>query len=160
MPLRRDFAQLISEWIQRRPPLDENSPLFPIRGKRTAEMLRRDLEREGIPYQDDSGRVVDFHALRKTFITNLSRSGVSPKLAQVRARHSDINLTMNAYTSIELDEQSRAVECLPPIQPPEQPGSRLSMLPATATGLGQRKSLYQILYLLLTYRVLTRRQMA
>lgn len=78
-------------------------------------MLRKDLERAGIQYRDKQGRVADFHALRKTFITNLSRYGVSPKLAQVLARHSDINLTLNTYTSVELEEQSDAVECLPPI---------------------------------------------
>ena len=79
-------------------------------------MLRKDLERAGIQYRDKQGRVADFHGLRKTFITNLSRYGVSPKLAQVLARHSDINLTLNTYTSVELEEQSDAVECLPPIK--------------------------------------------
>ncbi len=54
----------------------------------------------GIPYVDDRGHYADFHALRKTFITNLSRVGVSPTTAQLLARHSDINLTMNTYTML------------------------------------------------------------
>lgn len=49
---------------------------------------------DGIPYVDDRGHHADFHALRKTFITNLSRAGVFPKTDQLTARHSDINLTM------------------------------------------------------------------
>jgi len=49
---------------------------------------------------DDRGRYADFHALRKAFITNLSRAGASPKTAQLLARHSDINLTMNTYTML------------------------------------------------------------
>jgi integrase len=59
--------------------------------------------------------VADFHSLRKTFITNLSRAGVSPKMAQSLARHSDINLTMNVYTMVNVSDQAAAVESLPPL---------------------------------------------
>ncbi len=124
IPLKRDFAQLIRRWIEGRSGLDDDTELFPISGKRTAEMLRKDLKRAGIQYRDKQGRVADFHALRNTFITNLARSGVSPKLAQVLARHSDINLTMNTYTSVELEEQSKAVECLPSIKHFEKGGDQ------------------------------------
>ena len=41
--------------------------------------------------------------------------GMSPKLAQTLARHSDINLTMNTYTTLEIDDQFTAVEKLPPV---------------------------------------------
>ncbi|UCC32566.1 MAG: site-specific integrase [Phycisphaerales bacterium] len=47
-----------------------------------------------LAYRDEAGRVADFHAFRRTFITNLARGGVHPKQAQDLARHSDINLTM------------------------------------------------------------------
>ncbi len=49
------------------------------------------------------------------FITNLARAGVSPKTAQILARHSDINLTMNTYTMLEVYDQSVAVAALPPL---------------------------------------------
>ena len=78
-------------------------------------MLRVDLEEAGIDYKDESGMIVDSHALRTTFITNLSRAGVSPKMAQTLARHSDINLTMNTYTTLGVYDQSAAVESLPPV---------------------------------------------
>jgi hypothetical protein len=52
-----------------------------------------------------------------TFITNLTRSGVAPKTAQLLARHSDINLTMNTYTMLGVLDQAGAVESLPPIPP-------------------------------------------
>ena len=35
-------------------------------------------------------KLIHFHSLRHTFITNLSRANVSPKVAQQLARHSDI----------------------------------------------------------------------
>jgi hypothetical protein len=62
--------------------------------------------------------------LRKTFITNLSKSGVSPKMAQSLARHSDISLTMNVYTDVVLEDQAVAVELLPELPallPPSEP---------------------------------------
>jgi integrase len=59
--------------------------------------------------------VADCHSLRKTFITNLSRAGVSPKMAQSLARHSDINLAMNVYTMVNVSDQAAAVDSLPPL---------------------------------------------
>ena len=51
-------------------------------------------------YCDGSGLYADFHSNRHTFITSISRSQVSPKVAQTRARHSDIRLTMAIYTHV------------------------------------------------------------
>ncbi|MCX5653549.1 MAG: tyrosine-type recombinase/integrase [Planctomycetota bacterium] len=65
---------------------------------RSAEMLRLDLEAAGIDYSDDAGRVVDFHALRHTFITTLSRAGVNIADVKVLARHSTITLTEKYIT--------------------------------------------------------------
>jgi hypothetical protein len=64
-----------------------------------------------------------FHALRMTFITNLTRSGVSPKTAQTLARHSDINLTMGVYTRLGVMDQAAAVEALPPVPTSARPDS-------------------------------------
>jgi len=81
--------------------------------------------------RDDHGRVVDFHSLRNTFITNLSLSGVQPKAAQTLARHSDINLTMNTYTMLRVLDQAAAVEALPPV--PEAKGRKGSKRRKNAT---------------------------
>ena len=115
LPLRADIAQRIKTWLSTRNTLQPGAPLFAVTNKRTAEMLRKDLEQAGIPYIDDRGHYADFHALRKTFITNLARAGVYPKTAQLLARHSDINLTMNTYTMLGICDQASAVESLPPI---------------------------------------------
>ena len=57
-----------------------------------------------LSYESAENVFADFHANRHTFITNLGRSGVSPKLAQTLARHSDIRLTFDIYThAIESD---------------------------------------------------------
>ena len=76
-------------------------------------MLRKDLETAGVAYKDGAGRAVDFHILRHTFISNLTKSGVSPKIAQALARHSSIGLTMDTYTHIGLHDERAALDSLP-----------------------------------------------
>lgn len=85
-------------------------------GADAAERLRREAS-SFLSYRDSAGLVADFHALRHTFITLLARSGVSPKMAQSLARHSDINLTMGRYTHVGLHDLSAALEALPPLSP-------------------------------------------
>ena len=67
----------------------------------------------GIPREDESGRVVDLHALRHTFLTNLARGGVHPKTAQALTRHSTITLTMDRYTHSIREEERQALSALP-----------------------------------------------
>ncbi len=81
-------------------------------GKAPAEKKRR-TKSTFLCYADEAGRVADFHALRHTFISNLARGGVHPKLAQDLARHSDVNLTLSRYSHTELEEQASAVASLP-----------------------------------------------
>jgi len=72
-----------------------------------------DLERARIPRQDDEGRVVDFHALRTTFISLLASSGAHPRVAQALARHASIETTMGTYTDLALLDLRGTVEKLP-----------------------------------------------
>ena len=57
--------------------------------------------------------------------------GVSPKAAQSLARHSTIDLTMNVYTSLTVNDQASALAFLPPI--PALMGKKTSALRATGT---------------------------
>ncbi len=61
--------------------------------------------------------IVDFHALRHSFITLLASSGVHPKLAQQLARHSTITLTMDRYSHCKLRDLTTAVGTLPSLAP-------------------------------------------
>ena len=83
--------------------------------KYAGRMLKRDLKTAGIPYVDENGLYADFHALRHTFITNIVKAGVNPKTAQSLARHSSIDLTMNVYTSLTVNDQASALESLPAV---------------------------------------------
>jgi hypothetical protein len=82
---------------------------------KTDKKRRRREQTSFLKYVDEHGQFADFHTLRKTFITNLSLAGVQPKAAQTLARYSDINLTMNTYTMLQVLDQAAAVESLPPV---------------------------------------------
>jgi integrase len=131
IPLRRDLAADLREWIEssaelascegRESSADEHrldSPLFSV-PKQLVKALNRDLRVAGIPKIDERGRSVDVHALRHSFGTLLSTSGVAPRTAQQAMRHSDISLTMQVYTDPALLDVAGAMERLPelPIGP-------------------------------------------
>ena len=129
-PLPPDVAEALHGYLDGRP---ADLPVWPGTWPvAAAEMLRIDLEAAGIPYRDESDRVADFHALRHSYITLLSRSGVSPKLAQELARHSDIRLTMNVYTHTGLFDLAGAVDSLPTLLP-TRTGKEAATLAATGT---------------------------
>ncbi|MGH8021862.1 MAG: tyrosine-type recombinase/integrase [Opitutaceae bacterium] len=77
------------------------------------QTLRRDLEKAGIAHRDDTGRVVHFHAFRKTFQTMGVQSGVNQRAAQELLGHSDANLTADAYTDVPALALHREVAKLP-----------------------------------------------
>jgi integrase len=123
VPLRADLVADLSAWLVERfgpgtPP--PSGRLFDI----PADFLRvfnRDLEAAGIPKRDDRGRTLDIHALRTTFGTLLSKSGVPPRVAQRLMRHSDIRLTMQTYTDPKLFDLQGAIDSLPSVAPSVAP---------------------------------------
>ena len=134
LPLHPMVVEELSEGLakQKRTP---SQPLFHLKSvggelRDTAKMMRRDLaaarkswiaetndpdeekrrnESDFLCYKNSAGLFADFHANRHTFISNLARAGIHPKMAQTLARHSTINLTMNTYTHVNMEEKSRAV---------------------------------------------------
>ncbi len=119
LPLKASTAQILACWRDESDRADPEHPVFatmPDKGV-IAKMLRADLTNAGIAYRDDAGHVADFHALRHTFITNLARGGVHPKVAQQLARHSTITLTMDRYSHTVVGELSEALDALPELSP-------------------------------------------
>src|SRR5262249_3987470 len=109
------------------------SPVWPgTWGERAARMVRDDLERAGIPYQDAAGRYFDFHALRHQFVSRLALSGVSVKAAQTLARHSTVTLTMDRYAHAGLKDTAEALDRLPVL--PGAPTSPPAAVPGAPDG--------------------------
>ena len=131
IPLRDDLAAELRQWIGER--ANETSDVISIDAKPSDELLfnvpsglvrilNRDLEAAGIPKIDARGYSVDVHALRHSYGTLLSTSGVAPRIAQAAMRHSTIDLTMNTYTDLHKLDIHEAVNALPSLDGPiEQP---------------------------------------
>ncbi|MCX7424647.1 MAG: site-specific integrase [Planctomycetia bacterium] len=94
------------------PPLPANTPLFTV-PRDLVRILDRDLKLAKIPKQDELGRTVDVHAMRHSFATHLAKTGAFPRTAQAAMRHSDVNLTMGAYTDPRLLDVAGALDALP-----------------------------------------------
>ncbi len=70
-PIHPELAAALTAWLVGKA---SGEPVFAMPDK-PARMLQRDLKSAGIAYRDDAGRVVDFHALRHTFISRIVSSG-------------------------------------------------------------------------------------
>jgi integrase len=117
------------------------------------ERFKRDLAKAGIPYQDALDRYADFHALRKTFGTNLARAGVPRRTAMSLMRHSDGKLTDKIYTDENLLGIETVIESLPSFLPSASPIASLEMVGAghnpssgvtTGDGSGKKKVIANI----------------
>ena len=102
VPLRAELGEMLrsrlgaeSEVVFPERPSGLVFPTFP-----SWETFLKDLERAGIARKDDDGRVVHFHAFRKTFQTWGAAAGVGQRAAQEMLGHSDPSLTAGVYTDI------------------------------------------------------------
>ena len=72
-----------------------------------------DLVAANIEFINAKGEYADFHALRKTFATNLTLAGTSQRVTMELMRHSDMRLTAKTYTDAGLLPIGDAVLNLP-----------------------------------------------
>jgi len=95
LPLHQEPAKALQ---QQKPANYKADDLVLVNGVPKMKEFGQDLKKAGIPFLDERGHRMDYHALRTTFITRLSTMKVHPRLAMELARHSDMRLTMKAYT--------------------------------------------------------------
>lgn len=113
LPLRADLAQRLQDARGDARDSDRVFSRIP-----SMERHRAILEAAGVPYRDADGRVADFHALRHTYGTLLSKAGVAPRVAMELMRHTDLRLTMKVYTDPRVFDLAGAVEKLPALATP------------------------------------------
>lgn len=103
---------MLRGYLRDRPP---TRPVWPGRWCETAaEMIRADLKQAGIPYRNEQREVFDFPSLRRQFVAGLVQGQVHPKVAQLLARHSTIQMTMDVYAELrEGNELATAIEAVP-----------------------------------------------
>lgn len=107
-PIPTALAERLRSWLKGKTP---GSPVFALPDK-PARMLRGDLVAAGIEPENSTG-VLDFHALRTSFISHVVAGGASVKVAQTLARHSTATLTFDVYARASLHDVRGSVESLP-----------------------------------------------
>lgn len=80
--------------------------------------FKRDLKAARIPFEDESGRRVDIHALRKSFGTMVAVSGASLRTGMELMRHSESRLTEKVYTDASHLPLQAAIQALPSLNVP------------------------------------------
>ena len=88
-----------------------NMLVFP-RGVADPDTLRRDMVKAGIPLIDKLGRPVGIHTFRRTFISQLQKAGVHPRVIMQLARHKSLRLTDTTYTDTTLLPLAEGIESL------------------------------------------------
>lgn len=54
-------------------------------------------------YKDELPQITP-HICRHTYCSNMAKSGMNPKVLQYLMGHSDISITLNVYTHVNLDD--------------------------------------------------------
>jgi len=85
-------------------------------GSRFRDSFKSDLKAAGIAEKDAAGLYFDFHALRHSFASWLAQKGAHPKVAQELLRHTDVRLTLKAYTHTTREQQLTALASLPKLE--------------------------------------------
>ncbi len=119
IPLRADVVDELRQHLAQRTNTHYDDKLF--EWPPTIRIFDADCHAAGIAKTDERGRVIDIHALRHTFGTHLSASGVHPRTAMAAMRHSRMELTMNYYTDPTLLDIAGAVNSLPAFGAPARP---------------------------------------
>lgn len=78
-----------------------------MRREQASKLIKADLAAAEV-----DARSVDFHALRHTFITNLAKANVHPKIAMELAGHSSLEMTLGFYTHFRADDKVAALAVL------------------------------------------------
>jgi len=128
LPLR--LSEALAPWLSRR---TAKALLFDVKrlSEKTARMIRADLGAAEIVYEDEDGKVADFHALRHAFVSRLTRT-VDAAVAQKMARHSTPELTLARYSHPRSEDQDRALDAVD-IQPASEGGTETAVATGTAS---------------------------
>jgi integrase len=113
-PIPQDLARRLRDWIKGR---DPDAPLWQYGTGHQGtpnRQLARDQKSAGIVTPDADGRVLDFHSLRHTYITWGLRAGISLRVMQELARHSDPKLTVR-YGHVGVVDVDGALGKLPDV---------------------------------------------
>jgi len=147
-PIAASVAALLRPWLASKP---RAVPVFRFDIAKAAAWLRSDIdtaraawldeagtpaeraeraERDFLRHTDAAGRVVDLHALRHTYVTNVVRMSTNAGQAMMLARHSDPKLTLKRYNTLR---PADVRPMLPELPTARGAASEPAMMKATGT---------------------------
>ncbi len=100
VPLKAELAEMLGAEMEQLKALAPSSDGLVFSPFPSDDGLHSDLAKAGIERRDALGRVIHFHAFRKTFQTWGASSGMGQRAAQELLGHSDPSLTANVYTDV------------------------------------------------------------
>jgi integrase len=92
--LRHDLVEELKKWLTATGKQAEDTVFDIPAYSQVSKLLKKDLRKAGIPYQDLNGRYFDFHSFRKCTGSFLRQAGVDPSLSKQYLDHSDIRMTI------------------------------------------------------------------
>lgn len=134
--VRGDLKADLLAWKALNPQAQDSDPVFQV--PRRMDQLKADLTAAGIDYVDAQGRFFDFHSLRHCTATLLRQAKVDPRMSQAVMRHSDIRLTMQTYTDLQLMDKEAALDSLPDLPAIVPGGGKPQAQAVRATGTDGR----------------------
>jgi integrase len=106
LPMTPECAEALAPlWLKLLP----GQPLLIVPGRKR---FQADRQKAGIPAQDERGRWADWHSLRYTFATLMSKQHPIELVSKLM-RHSDIDLTVRVYLDLGLDRKGQNAWVLP-----------------------------------------------
>jgi len=106
-----------------------------------------DLDRAGIPFENDRGRTIDRYALKTTFTSWLGQFGIAPRIQTILSRHVPQGVTLRHYQDFSVFDLWAEIQKLPRLRP------RLSRSPTRSVQqertIGRhlpRKAVYAVVY--------------
>jgi integrase len=121
--LRGDLVAEMKTWVQDTG-RQANDRVFDVpSAPQVSKVLKKDMAKAGIPWQDEKGRYFDFHSFRKCKGSFLRKAKVDPAVSMRQLGHADIRMTMEVYNDEELLDCQEALEATPKltITPPKGP---------------------------------------
>jgi integrase len=116
-PIPTDVAAELRAWLASVPADQPIWPGYAWRTGKVVRVLRLDLAAAKIEPKTDAG-VMDFHAFRTFYITQLARSGVPIQHAQRLARHASPETTTKHYTRLGISDLAEQIAKLPALKKP------------------------------------------
>ncbi len=124
-PIPEAVAAMLCPWLACKAP---GKPVFNLPEK-TGQMIKADLKRAGI--KTEASGEIDMHSLRHGYITMLIKSAASLAIVKKLARHSSVDLTLETYTHLAIQEEAAAVD-----RPPSLFGTSPNLQPEVPAEIG------------------------